>query len=219
MEEVRGLGRGSYIWGRSVHNIRIERLWVDVTNGFGQKWKEFFRQLEALYGLNVDNDAHIWLLHHLFLDTINRDATQWAAVWNQHIVGRRGEAHMSPHQMYVQGLAQHGQRGLLPSDTNTGEDIEDPAAYGIDWDDLDRPRIRRHHNEHNLDDGDAANPFVTNDPSHLSHVEVQDPRCPFTAEQVAWLDGHLSRLPSFGREDMQACLELWVAALHIASNM
>ncbi|KAI0371588.1 hypothetical protein BV20DRAFT_1051599 [Pilatotrama ljubarskyi] len=76
MEEVRGLGRGSYIWGRSVHNIRIERLWVDVTSGFGSKWKEFFHQLEAQHGLNVDNDAHVWLLHHLFLEAINRDAEQ-----------------------------------------------------------------------------------------------------------------------------------------------
>ncbi|KAK6966877.1 nitrite transporter NirC [Favolaschia claudopus] len=41
MEEVRGSGRGSFIWGRSVHNTRIERLWYDVTHGFGKKWKEW----------------------------------------------------------------------------------------------------------------------------------------------------------------------------------
>ncbi|KAJ7265822.1 hypothetical protein C8J57DRAFT_1069107, partial [Mycena rebaudengoi] len=37
---------------RSVHNTRIERLWYDVTHGFGQKWKKFFTDLEVNHGLN-----------------------------------------------------------------------------------------------------------------------------------------------------------------------
>ncbi|KAJ7433788.1 hypothetical protein FB451DRAFT_1064009, partial [Mycena latifolia] len=37
---------------RSVHNTRIERLWYDVTHGFGKKWKVFFLDLEANHGLN-----------------------------------------------------------------------------------------------------------------------------------------------------------------------
>jgi hypothetical protein len=60
MEAARGIERGSYIWGRlvligvrlminislvdrSVHNICIERLWCDFTQGFGAKWKIFFQ--------------------------------------------------------------------------------------------------------------------------------------------------------------------------------
>ncbi|KAG1856404.1 hypothetical protein DFJ58DRAFT_659478, partial [Suillus subalutaceus] len=35
----------------SVHNIRIERLWVDFTQGIGSKWKSFFQDLEATSGL------------------------------------------------------------------------------------------------------------------------------------------------------------------------
>ncbi|THH19575.1 hypothetical protein EW146_g1603 [Bondarzewia mesenterica] len=74
MEQNRGTGRGSYIWGQSVHNTRIEHLWYDVTQGFGQKWKNFFLELEHHYGLDLDRSAHIWLLHHLFLATVNEDA-------------------------------------------------------------------------------------------------------------------------------------------------
>ena len=95
MEENQGKGRESYILGRfvclssslgydpshipfpfhrSVYNSQIERVWYDVTKGFGEKWKEFFTDLEANEGLDVDNPAHLWLLHHLFLNNINQDA-------------------------------------------------------------------------------------------------------------------------------------------------
>ncbi|KAI0323701.1 hypothetical protein GY45DRAFT_1376131 [Cubamyces sp. BRFM 1775] len=219
MEEVRGLGRGSYIWGRSVHNIRIERLWVDVTMGFGQKWKDFFHQLEQSYGLNIDNDAHIWLLHHLFLDALNRDAMRWAEAWNNHVLARRGEHHMTPHQMYLFGLAQHGQRGI-----RVAQDAEEPvrmadedfAEYGVDWDEIEHPAIRDHHDRYNLDDGDNINPFMSNNPTHLSHVEVPDSRCPIRPEQVIELDAQLAQLPSYSCHNMHTCLELWIAALDIA---
>lgn len=47
---------------RSVHNSRIERLWYDVTVGFGRKWKEMFQHLEAQEGLNTACRPHKWLL-------------------------------------------------------------------------------------------------------------------------------------------------------------
>lgn len=65
---------------RSVHNTRIERLWYDVTHGFGEKWKKFFYLLESHHGLNPLAPAHIWLLHHLFLAAINEDAQEWLAL-------------------------------------------------------------------------------------------------------------------------------------------
>ena len=49
-------------FNRSVHNSWIERIWYDVTEGFGGKWKDLFTDLEANEGLDVDNPAHIWLL-------------------------------------------------------------------------------------------------------------------------------------------------------------
>ncbi|KAJ7135331.1 hypothetical protein C8R46DRAFT_922979 [Mycena filopes] len=44
---------------RSVHNIRIERLWVDYTEGIANKWVDFFYELELYYELSPDNPAHI----------------------------------------------------------------------------------------------------------------------------------------------------------------
>lgn len=117
MEDAMGPNRGSYIWGRSeafcdsifssspvtrsVHNTRIERLWYDVTEGFGQKWKDFFYTLEDDHGLDVSEPTHIWLLHWLFLDTINAEALAWAEAWNSHKIQLDGERRSSPQQLFI----------------------------------------------------------------------------------------------------------------------
>ncbi|CAA7270905.1 unnamed protein product [Cyclocybe aegerita] len=77
MENLHGPGWGSYIIG-SVHNVQIEQLWRNLTAGFGAKWKLFFQQLEVHDHLDPDLDLHIWLLHFLFLDTIDQDTIDWA---------------------------------------------------------------------------------------------------------------------------------------------
>ena len=75
-----------YLLNRSVHNIWIEPLWVDWTSGVGAKWKTFFQGLEIHHGLDSENPAHIWLLHHLFLHIINHEAMEWVNSWNSHVV-------------------------------------------------------------------------------------------------------------------------------------
>ncbi|KAI9066202.1 hypothetical protein FKP32DRAFT_1566373 [Trametes sanguinea] len=221
MEEVRGMGRGSYIWGRSVHNIRIERMWVDVTAGFGHKWKEVFRALEALHDLDVDNDAHIWLLHHLFLDAINRDAHRWAETWNHHVLSRRGQRHLCPAQLYVQGMAEHGQRGILPSnlDDQALSNAMDYADYGIDWEEMEIHQIRQHYDLHNPGDGAHANPFLTEHPVRLSHVEVPTYQSPLTSQQIIELDSWLENLPCISCRNIEECVEVWVAALDAVRTM
>jgi hypothetical protein len=228
MECVRGEGRGSYIWGkyvinfcnalvfnfcgRSVHNIRIERLWVDMTSAFGSKWKTLFEILEAHDGLDSNNDAHIWLLHFLFLDSINKDAEDWAATWNNHTLQRRGQHHQSPHQMYLYGMVQNGVRGVMLE-----EDPEDVEAYGIDWEALDEVND---HSRHDNDSGsDNLNPFLINHPSNLSHIDLSDPRCPFDENQVRQLSDQISVLPHYQMLDMHSKRLLWIDSLHIATDI
>ncbi|KAJ7036875.1 hypothetical protein C8F04DRAFT_1220836 [Mycena alexandri] len=55
MEEHCGARWGSYIWGRSIHNVRIERLWVDVTAQVGATWSKNFTMLELHHGLDINN--------------------------------------------------------------------------------------------------------------------------------------------------------------------
>ena len=128
-----------------MHNIRIERLWIDVFLGFGGKWKELFELLELRYPLNPDLDAHLWLLHYLFVEAINYDSTVWASTWNNHTISSRTETYRTPTYMYTHGMVYSGFRGIfarIASDDPT----DDPGdAYGIDWDDLEDNRVREHH--------------------------------------------------------------------------
>lgn len=209
------LGAQAYTRSRSVHNIRIERLWVDVTSGLRLKWKEFFQTLEAYDDLDINNQAHIWLLHDLFLPTINDEAEQWAAAWNHHVIGRRGEPHLLPHGMFLYGVIEHGQRSIFPDDN---EDVGDIEEYGVDWNDLDNRHIQEHHDANNPDDtGHGTNPFVHNQPDQLLHIEIPSTSCPFTQAQLVEFRHRLQPLLDSGRSDMESRRLLWIEALAIAA--
>ncbi|RDX44747.1 hypothetical protein OH76DRAFT_1359219 [Lentinus brumalis] len=222
MEEHRGLNRGSYIWGRSVHNTRIERLWFDVTLGFGGKWKAFFLELEHNCDLNPDNPCHIWLVHHLFLHAINQDAHEWASIWNAHSLHIRGEHSASPHELFMFGVAEHGARGfsyIIPPPPE--EPIDDLFNYGIDWDVLDDAGLTRHHSEHNPDpdvvnhpDAHAGGVVI---PQRLSEVTCDPPRCPISVDVVAMLNQHLSYHFDLDCRDMVVRRALWRSALNFCT--
>src|SRR6267154_135555 len=91
---------------RSIHNIRIECLWCDLTSTFGAKWKTFFQNLKLHEGLDQNSDTNLWL-HHLFLNAINEDALEWAEDWNNHTISIRGEHQRSPQDMFFFGMIQN----------------------------------------------------------------------------------------------------------------
>jgi hypothetical protein len=200
---------------RSVHNIRIERLWVDVTAGFGRKWKSFFQDLELYDGLDVELDTHIWLIHYLFLTEINADAREWAGAWNSHKLGMRDNRSCSPNEMFFFGMIQEGSRGFdTINDARPSE--EDLTDYGIDWEALDDQQIRTHHDQANPVDpeiDDVSNPFQRV-PERFPHVEVEEPWCPLSAVQIDFLDARLNwngrNLPSYRLR--------WIAALDICTQ-
>ncbi|KAJ7192972.1 hypothetical protein GGX14DRAFT_537671 [Mycena pura] len=220
MEEKMGSGRGSYIYGMSVHNIRIERLWVDWTRGVGKKWYNFFFELEGSYGLIVDNTAHLWLLHHLFLAELNQDALEWADSWNCHKVSMDGARRQSPHEMFTFGLLEYGAQGISHL---VGQDIipdEDLAMYGIDWEAQQNADLTTHHLTHNPTDALESNPFATfSMPSHMSEIIVEPPNCPLTPEQCVILDGELAQRVDLGSRDMVVQKLIWKEALAICNGL
>jgi hypothetical protein len=212
-----------------VHNIRIERLWRDVTRGFGLKWKNFFFDLEVEGGLQPDVDAHIWLLHYLFLQSVNDDAAEWAEVWNSHNMRIQGERERSPRDMFFFGQLENGwrdmERGQNMLDDNTV--MEDLQGYGIDWDELEDRDILQHHNMHNaasameplLERRDGSSPFESNQPPYMSLVEVPAFDSPFTDEELDILNEHLIQLPEVNSRRMEDRKRIWTQALAFCRSL
>ncbi|KAJ3001057.1 hypothetical protein NUW54_g6678 [Trametes sanguinea] len=221
MEATRGLNRGSYIWGRSVHNTRIERLWYDVTQGYGAKWKSFFLELEHSHGLDADRPAHIWLIHHLFLNALNADAQEWANTWNAHRLHIAGEQAASPRELFMFGMVRHGPRGIEHI-VNAADDVleaDDVTSYGIDWDVNDDPVLMAHHQTHNGAATEVDQGFgVTLGPAELSEVTCDPPRCPLTAREVILLDTHLAHHFDCSMRGMEGRRILWLAALEFCTH-
>ncbi|KAJ3868130.1 hypothetical protein EV359DRAFT_70730 [Lentinula novae-zelandiae] len=107
---------------RSIHNVRIERLWVDVSHYVSQTWHDLFTDLELHHGLDASNVNHIWLLQHLFLATINEHLSFWAESWNNH------------QDMFGFDMITNGLRGeSLDEVAMTDEELE---VFGLDWEGL-----------------------------------------------------------------------------------
>lgn len=195
--------------------------------------------LESDHGLDVDKDAHIWLLHFLFLVYINIDADAWMRAWNMHTLSRQGDRHLSPNDLYLRGTADHGVRGLRPNHTEDHlapigpEDPpvlneQDQTSYGIDWDEFDVTHIIEHHRDRHAtgarsDQTDpVSNPFLALNPADMHCVVVPNIRCPFSDYQIeeltAYLTSHLSE-EMRSTPDMHARVCAWDLALHYCSNL
>ncbi|KAK1220201.1 hypothetical protein PQX77_017052 [Marasmius sp. AFHP31] len=116
----KGQNRGSFIWGSSTRNTRIERL------------------LEAIHSLKRSNRNHIWLIHYLFLDSINQDCQTFREEWNTHPIS--GEGHnMSPNDIRFMGMSTEG---VYTDDCDMMDLDEINDQYGVDRGHQPRP-----HNE------------------------------------------------------------------------
>ncbi len=75
----------------STRNTRIERMWVEIGTQFAYRWRAFFTRLERRHQLDPNNPAHLWLLHQIFLHTLNSDCADFCIQWNHHPISGKGK--------------------------------------------------------------------------------------------------------------------------------
>lgn len=87
--------------GKSVHNVRIERLWRDCREKVLDKYITLFEYMERSNILDIQNDIHLYALHYVFLRRILRDLRHWQMAHNNHPI--RGEKNKTPVQLWLSG--------------------------------------------------------------------------------------------------------------------
>ena len=98
---ARGPGR-SCVTGRSVHNVRIERLWRDLYSGCVCYFHELFGLLEQAGCLDPGNPMDLFALHYTYLPWIQHQLDIFYGVWSHHKMRTAGNK--SPFQLWIQGI-------------------------------------------------------------------------------------------------------------------
>lgn len=202
-----------------MHNVRIERLWVDITTQLGSIWREQFTILEVSYGLNHLNVCHRWLLHHLFLASINAQLSFFAETWNKHTLQmRRGAGpNRTPEDMFVFDMFVHGVRG---EELLSPEELE---VFGVDWEALGDDAILESLRARNTPGEMGWTSWIghSGPPEQLGGVELDPPEIPFDSVTgltllddaiIGWQEAQVAAGMEVG------VVQIWVFALSYMRN-
>ena len=121
-----GVEHHPVITGLSVHNQRIERLWVDVSNYVISHFKNIFAYLESEGLLDPLDEIDMYALHYIFVPRINQALYEMQQQWNNHALSTMSQ--QTPIQIWTEGFYCH-----ISFDCNTVNDLLD--FTNVNWDD------------------------------------------------------------------------------------
>lgn len=114
---------------RSVHNVRIERLWRDVRRDSLEFFRQTFLQLEKEHLLDPDSKIHLVALYLVYHPRIQASLEETITSWNNHAL--RTERYKSPYAIYELSREEAMNSGYWYSDT--GDDVRNvDEHYGVE---------------------------------------------------------------------------------------
>jgi hypothetical protein len=174
-----------------------------------------FMMLELHHGLNINNANHIWLLHYLFLNTINQQLAFFIGAWNQHCIQIRDGPNCSPADMFGFDMIVHGIRGSQLPATAAPMSEEELEVFGVDWEGLQDDTILQSRESNNPTDEDSGSWLGrSGPPDNLNEVPVEPPSGVFSQDEILHIDTALQHFA--GAVDDADVVESWVQALALA---
>ncbi len=174
-----------------------------------------FAMLELQHGLDINNSNHIWLLHLIFLPTINNSLQFFAESWNEHQIQIRGGPNRSPSDMFYFDMLVHGVRGEPLTEMMDHDELE---VYGIDWEALQEEDVRQSQlNNNSIQEGGSSWIGNTGPPANLSEVVVHSPNSPFEEEAERLIFSSIEQW--LGQADDNSVSLAWLHALGTCRQM
>ena len=119
---------------RSIHNVRIERLWVDVWKDASKKFSRIFLKMARKGYLKQNDRLHLAVLYIVYMPRIQAACDRFVQYWNEH--GVRTARYQRPSAMWELSKYKAEREGWWDQDPGDRADIVAQADYGIDVDDF-----------------------------------------------------------------------------------